>query len=98
MSLFERWFGFPGAAREATPPRGDPARLAEVEAVLEELRPMLRADGGDISLLAVEEGVVVVRLKGACASCSASAQSLYQAIEPRLKARLAWVTDLQNET
>jgi len=38
-----------------------------VEKALEELRPQLQADGGDIELLGVDRGVVKVRLKGACA-------------------------------
>ena len=42
---------------------------AEVEEAVTEIRPWLQADGGDIELVAVEDDVVKVRLKGACAGC-----------------------------
>ena len=42
----------------------------KVEAVLDEIRPSLQADGGDVELIDVtEDGIVKVRLKGACAGC-----------------------------
>jgi Fe-S cluster biogenesis protein NfuA len=74
---------------------GDPLRVQEVEAVLAELRPMFRADAGDIELAAIEGGWVVVRLRGACVSCHASDMTLHAALEPRLKARFPWVTGVR---
>ena len=47
--------------------------MTQVEEVLEEMRPMLHADGGDIDLVSIEDGVVNVRLRGACAGCPAAA-------------------------
>jgi len=47
-----------------------------VEKALEELRPQLQADGGDIELLVIENGVVKVRMKGACAGCPMSTMTL----------------------
>jgi Fe-S cluster biogenesis protein NfuA len=44
-----------------------------VQKALQELRPNLQADGGDIELLGVEKGVVKVKLKGACVGCPMSA-------------------------
>lgn len=38
----------------------------KVEAVLDQIRPFLQRDGGDVELVAVEDGIVKVRLKGAC--------------------------------
>ncbi len=72
-------------------PAGDPALVRDVEAVLEELRPMFRADAGDVELVAITDGIVHVRLAGACKSCHASDQTLFAALEPRLRARCAWV-------
>ncbi len=59
-----------------------------VEEVLKEIRPALRADGGDVELVDVEEGLVKVRLTGACGGCPMSQMTLKQGIERRLKERL----------
>jgi Fe-S cluster biogenesis protein NfuA len=57
-----------------------------VEAVMNEIRPMLQADGGDVELVEVtEEGVVKVRLTGACGGCPMSQITLSGGIERRLK-------------
>jgi Fe-S cluster biogenesis protein NfuA len=71
--------------------RGDAARIAEVQLVLDELRPMIAADGGQVSLVAVEDGWVEVRLQGACTNCSSSNTTLQDAIEPMLRNKLSWV-------
>jgi Fe-S cluster biogenesis protein NfuA len=57
----------------------------KVEAVINEIRPMLQADGGDIELVAVEGGVVKVKLRGACAGCPGAAMTLKMGVERRLK-------------
>jgi Fe-S cluster biogenesis protein NfuA len=41
----------------------------KVQAVIDKIRPMLQADGGDVELIDVVDGVVTVRLQGACAGC-----------------------------
>ena len=56
-----------------------------VEKALEELRPQLQADGGDIELLGVENGIVKVKLKGACAGCPMSTMTLQWGVEQFLK-------------
>ena len=62
---------------------------AEVEQALEEIRPALQADGGDIELVDVsEEGVVQVRLTGACGGCPMSQMTLQIGIQRVLKQRL----------
>ena len=71
--------------------RGDPARIAEVQRVLDELRPMIAADGGAVTLVAVDDGWVEVRLQGACTNCSSSNTTLQDAIEPMLRNKLSWV-------
>lgn len=56
-----------------------------VEKALEELRPQLQADGGDIELLGIENGIVKVRMKGACAGCPMSTMTLKMGVEQYLK-------------
>ena len=54
----------------------------KVEPVIEKIRPMLQADGGDIELVNVEDdGTVKVRLVGACAGCAMSQQTLKLGVE-----------------
>jgi Fe-S cluster biogenesis protein NfuA len=57
----------------------------KVEKVLEKIRPSLRADGGDVELVEVEDGVVKVRLTGACGGCPMSQMTLKMGIERVLK-------------
>ena len=58
----------------------------KVRKILEEIRPKIQADGGDLELVAIENGTVKVRLKGACASCPMSALTLKQGVERFVKA------------
>ena len=71
--------------------RGDATRIAEVQRVLDELRPMIAADGGQVTLVAVEDGWVEVRLQGACTNCSSSNTTLQDAIDPMLRAKVSWL-------
>ncbi|KON32256.1 NifU family protein [Candidatus Bathyarchaeota archaeon] len=57
----------------------------KVKKTLEEIRPRIQADGGDIELVAVENGVVKVRLRGACVGCPMSALTLKQGVERAIK-------------
>ena len=57
----------------------------KVEAVIGKIRPMLQADGGDIELVDVEEGVVKVRLQGACAGCPGAQMTLRMGVEREMK-------------
>jgi Fe-S cluster biogenesis protein NfuA len=57
----------------------------QVEAALGKIRPALVADGGDIELVDVKEGVVSVRLVGACAGCPMSQMTLKNGVERALK-------------
>ena len=56
-----------------------------VEKALNEIRPSLQADGGDVELVAVENDVVKVKLTGACAGCPMSQMTLKQGIEKYIK-------------
>ena len=61
----------------------------KIEAVLNEIRPILVADGGNIELVDVTpEGVVLVRLQGACHSCPSSLSTLKLGIERLLMDRI----------
>jgi Fe-S cluster biogenesis protein NfuA len=59
-----------------------------VQAALAEIKPQIQADGGDIDLVAVENGTVKVRLRGACVGCPMSALTLKQGVERLIKAKV----------
>ena len=56
-----------------------------VEGVLDRVRPYLRADGGDIELVAVDGNSVVVRLMGVCAGCPSAHMTLHVGVEAALR-------------
>nr|WP_280523173.1 NifU family protein [Phormidesmis priestleyi] len=56
-----------------------------VETVLDELRPYLMADGGNVELVELDGPIVKLRLQGACGSCPSSAMTLRMGIERRLR-------------
>ena len=69
----------------------------EVQQALEEIRPMLQADGGDVELVEVtEEGVVRVRLQGACKGCPMSQMTIKNGIERLLKEKVDGVTEVES--
>jgi Fe-S cluster biogenesis protein NfuA len=58
----------------------------KVEEALDEIRPFLQGDGGDISLISIEEGKVVnVQLQGACVGCSVNQMTLKSGVEMTIK-------------
>lgn len=68
----------------------------KVEAVLDKTRPGLRADGGDVELVEVtEDGVVRLRLTGACHGCPMSRVTLHHWIERELRAALPEITRVE---
>jgi Fe-S cluster biogenesis protein NfuA len=66
----------------------------KVEAALAKIRPALQADGGDVELVAVENGVVKVSLRGACAGCPIASMTLKQGIERVLKEEIPEVKEV----
>jgi len=66
-----------------------------VQKALQELRPNLQADGGDIELLGVENGVVKVKLKGACAGCPMSTMTIQWGVENFLKKKIPEVVKVE---
>jgi len=68
----------------------------EVKSAIENVRPSLMADGGDIELVSVsDDGVVKVRLTGACGACPYSIMTLKQGVEAYLKKVVPQVTEVQ---
>ncbi|XID95795.1 NifU family protein [Paenibacillaceae bacterium WGS1546] len=61
-----------------------PSMYDEVIDVLDKLRPFLQRDGGDVELVDIEDGVVKLRLMGACGSCPSSTITLKAGIERAL--------------
>ena len=68
----------------------------KVEEVLDKIRPMLQRDGGDLELVDVQsDGVVKVKLKGACSGCPGAAMTLKNAIENTLKQEIPEVKSVE---
>lgn len=67
----------------------------QVAEVLEKLRPFLLRDGGDVELLDVEDGIVRVRLIGACGNCPSSTITLKAGIERALLENVPGVKELE---
>lgn len=61
---------------------------AKVKEALDELRPLLQRDGGDVLFVSIEDDTLKVRLLGMCAHCPMSAMTLQQGIEVRMKRRI----------
>jgi Fe-S cluster biogenesis protein NfuA len=66
-----------------------------VQKAIQELRPNLQADGGDIELLGVEKGIVKVKLKGACAGCPMSTMTIQWGVEKFLKKRIPEIVKVE---
>jgi Fe-S cluster biogenesis protein NfuA len=66
-----------------------------VQNALEEIRPKIQADGGDIELVAIENGTVKVRLRGACAGCPMSALTLKQGVERLVKTKVPEIKSVE---
>ena len=66
-----------------------------VEKALEKIRPMLQRDGGDIELVEVTDGLVKVRLTGACKGCPMSQMTLKQGVEKLLMKEVPGLKEVQ---
>lgn len=70
--------------------------LEKVQAVLEQVRPMLQRDGGDVELIEVTaDNIVKVRLQGACGSCPMSTVTLKMGIEKAIKEQIPEIVEVQ---
>jgi Fe-S cluster biogenesis protein NfuA len=67
----------------------------KVEEIIKQIRPSLQADGGDVELVDVVDGVVKLRLKGSCAGCPMSQMTLAFGIERVLKEKVPEVKKVE---
>jgi Fe-S cluster biogenesis protein NfuA len=78
-----------------TPNESGSSIKERVSAVIEQIRPYLQNDGGDIELVDVDDqGVVKVRLQGACSGCPSAAMTLKMGVERNLKAHVPEVSEV----
>ncbi len=66
-----------------------------VQKALDEIRPQIQLDGGDVELVAVEKSTVKVRLVGHCAGCPMSAMTLKNGVEAVIKERVPEITKVE---
>lgn len=70
--------------------------ISQIQEVIEtQIRPALQSDGGDIELVDVEDGIVKVRLIGACSHCPSSAMTLYEGVEKMLMEKIPEVKGIE---
>jgi Fe-S cluster biogenesis protein NfuA len=74
--------------------RGQHELEQDVRSAIEELRPALQMDGGDVEFVALDDGVVRVRLVGACGGCPMATMTLTGFVEERLRQRVPEVTQV----
>ena len=67
----------------------------KVKETLEEIKPRIQADGGDIELVGIENGIVKVRLKGACVGCPMSALTLKQGVESFIRKKIPQIKSVE---
>jgi Fe-S cluster biogenesis protein NfuA len=66
-----------------------------VEEVLDEMRPYLMADGGNVELVEIDGPIVKLRLQGACGSCPSSTMTLKMGIERRLREKIPEIAEVE---
>ena len=78
------------------PAASDPRALTieNVERVLDEVRPYLMADGGNVEIVEIDGPIVKVRLQGACGSCPSSTMTLKMGIERKLREAIPEVNEV----
>ncbi|MEH1842675.1 MAG: NifU family protein [Nostoc sp.] len=69
--------------------------IGNVETVLDEMRPYLMSDGGNVELVELDGPIVKLRLQGACGSCPSSAMTLRMGIERRLKEMIPEIAEIE---
>jgi Fe-S cluster biogenesis protein NfuA len=68
----------------------------KVQKALDEIKPQIQADGGDIDLVAVKGTTALVKLRGACSGCPMAAMTLKQGVERIIKARVPEITQVES--
>ena len=69
--------------------------VAQIEDTLDAIRPALREDGGDVEVVGFDEGVLQLRLVGACSACPISTTTVKQGIERRIRSAIPEVLSVQ---
>ena len=69
--------------------------VAQIEDTLDAIRPALREDGGDVEVVGFDEGVLQLRLVGACSACPISTMTVKQGIERRIRSAVPEVLEVQ---
>lgn len=69
--------------------------LENVETVLDEMRPYLMSDGGNVEVVELDGPVVKLRLQGACGSCPSSTMTLKLGLERRLREKIPEISEVQ---
>lgn len=72
----------------------DGSLIQRISAVLDELRPTIRGDGGDIEFIRFHDGRVYIRMQGACVGCPMASYTLKMGIEAALKERITEVQEV----
>ncbi|MFI5333171.1 MAG: NifU family protein [Candidatus Babeliales bacterium] len=72
-----------------------PSHVDQIKSVLQDLRPIIARDGGDIEFVEYKDGIVYVRLAGACVGCPSSYFTLKMGVEEALKAQIPEIKEVQ---
>jgi Fe-S cluster biogenesis protein NfuA len=82
------------SGRLGTAPRKEKGMKEKVEAALEQIRPHLQADGGNVELVDVTDGVVKVKLTGACGGCPMAAMTMQGGVARVIKQQVPEVKEV----
>lgn len=74
----------------------EPSVADRAREVIESFRPYIQADGGDIDFVSCEDGIVTVRLRGACTGCPHAALTLKAGVERHLRMRMPEIKEVVN--
>lgn len=68
----------------------------KIQEAIDKIKPMLQADGGDVEFVDYEDGIVKVRLQGACAGCPMSQMTVKNGIERMLKQEIPEIKSVES--
>ena len=94
VSLWGRSVGWKGCSGRPMSTETMALTLENVETVLDELRPFLMADGGNVEVVEIDGPIVKVRLQGACGSCPSSTMTLKMGIERKMRESIPEVSEV----
>lgn len=82
-------------SKPSQPDKSPTTLLARVRAVVDLIRPDIQADGGDVEVVRVHDGIVEVRFHGACVGCPSSNMTLQSGIAAQLRQAIPEITDVR---